>query len=66
MGSEFDDFNLLDVYAKTNTNKIAQKYGQQFTVSLPYDKLKMVETGTREVKVTKGWVEPKSNSEEDL
>jgi len=23
MGCEFDDFNLLDVYAKTNTNKIA-------------------------------------------
>lgn len=65
MGVEFDDFNLLDVYAKTNTNKISQKYGGQFTVIIPFDKnLKLVES--RQVVVTQGWIEPKSNSDEDL
>jgi hypothetical protein len=65
MGIEFDDFNLLDVYAKTNTNKISQKYGGQLTVVIPYDKNLKLTDGSRTVVFTKGWVEPKSNSEED-
>ena len=65
MGVEFDDFNLLDVYAKTNTNKISQKYGGQLTVVIPYDKNLKLTDGSRTVVFTKGWVEPKSNSEED-
>jgi|688.fasta_scaffold1029966_2 hypothetical protein len=65
MGIEFDDFNLLDVYAKTNINKISQKYGGQFTVSFPFTDLKFTD-GCRKVQITTGWIEPKSNSDEDM
>ena len=65
MGVEFNDFNLLDVYAKTNTNKISQKYGGQFTCVIPYDKNLKIADGSRAVVITKGWVEPKSNLDED-
>ena len=34
MGEEFKGFSLLDVYAKTNPNKITQKYGQELIVNV--------------------------------
>ena len=36
MGLEFEDFSLLDVYAKTNPHKIAQKFGQEFVITVTY------------------------------
>jgi len=39
MGIEFEGFSLLDVYAKTNPNKITQKYGSQLIVKFSADSL---------------------------
>ena len=36
MGVEFTGFNLLDVYAKTNPNKIHNKYGKEFIVKVNF------------------------------
>ena len=36
MGTEFTGFSLLDVYAKTNPNKITQKYGTELIVKVDF------------------------------
>ena len=38
MGTEFTEFSLLDVYAKTNPNKITQKYGCELLVKVDFSK----------------------------
>ena len=34
MGTEFVGFSLLDVYAKSNPNKIAQKFGGELVITV--------------------------------
>lgn len=34
MGIEYDDIKLTEVYCKANSNKVAQRYGKAYTVSL--------------------------------
>ena len=34
MGDEFTGFSLLDVYAKTNPNKITQKFGDELIITV--------------------------------
>ena len=34
MGDEFSGFSLLDVYAKSNPNKITQKFGDELIITV--------------------------------
>ena len=36
MGVEFEGFSLLDVYAKTNPNKITAKYGAELVCTVKF------------------------------
>ena len=38
MGTEFTGFSLLDVYAKSNPNKITLKYGNELQVKVTFSK----------------------------
>lgn len=60
MGKEFEGFVLIDVYSKTNHHKVAQKYGQQLSVSLLADG-----KSDRKVSFNEDFVEQPSNLEED-
>ena len=66
MGVEFTDFSLLDVYAKTNPNKITLKYGKELVVKVDHSKDSDGDSHlSRKVEKAADFVAPCINPEED-
>ena len=66
MGVEFTGFSLLDVYAKSNPNKIVQKFGKEILVKVDYSKDSDGELHlSRNVEKASDFIAPDVNPEED-
>ena len=67
MGIEFTGFSLLDVYAKTNPNKITQKYGSELLAKVTFEATEDSDHvhSTRVVEKNPDFTAPELNPEED-
>lgn len=66
MGTEFTGFSLLDVYAKSNPNKITLKYGNELQIKVHFSQNEDNQLNLdRQVTKNSEFSAPETNADED-